>query len=64
MPANYHYIDDMEENQDGLQVVLRVHQLDEIRQWVLSWGADVMVLEPESFRDLIREEAEKILKRY
>jgi len=62
--SNYHYIEDMEEQQDGLYVVLRVRQLDELLQWVLGWGADVIVLEPESFRNRIREEAEKLYKRY
>jgi predicted DNA-binding transcriptional regulator YafY len=62
--SNYSYMVDMEEHQDGLHVVLRVRQLDESLQWVLGWGADVIVLEPESFRNRIREEAEKMLKRY
>ncbi|QMV42095.1 helix-turn-helix transcriptional regulator [Cohnella cholangitidis] len=62
--SNYHYIEDMKEHQDGLDVVLRVRQLDELLQWVLGWGAGVVVLEPESFRNRIREEAQKILKRY
>ncbi|MGG2027911.1 YafY family protein [Gottfriedia sp. S16(2024)] len=62
--SNYHYIEDMEEHQDGLYVVLRVRQLEELLQWVLGWGAGVIVLEPESFRNRIREEAEKTLKRY
>jgi predicted DNA-binding transcriptional regulator YafY len=62
--SNYHYMEDMEEHQDGLHVVLRVHQLDELLQWVLGWGAGVIVLEPESFRNRIREEAKKMLKRY
>ncbi|AVR00200.1 transcriptional regulator [Oceanobacillus iheyensis] len=62
--SNNHYIEDMEEHQDGLHVVLRVRQLDELLQWVLGWGASVIVLEPESFRNLIREEAQKIIKRY
>ncbi|WP_127529980.1 helix-turn-helix transcriptional regulator [Paenibacillus kobensis] len=62
--SNYHYIEDMKEHQDGLDVVLRVRQLDELLQWVLGWGAGVIVLEPESFRDRVREEAQKILKRY
>lgn len=62
--SNYTYMEDMEEQQDGLYVVLRVRHLDESLQWVLSWGADVMVLEPESFRNRIRQEAEKMLKRY
>ena len=62
--SNYHYIEDMEEHQDGFHVVLRVRYLDEVLQWVLGWGADAFVLEPKSFRNRIREEAQKILKRY
>lgn len=62
--SNYYYIEDMEEHQDGLDVVIRVRQLDEVLQWVLGWGAGVIVLEPESFRNRIREEAEKMLKHY
>jgi predicted DNA-binding transcriptional regulator YafY len=62
--SNYHYIEDMEEHQDGLHVVLRVRQLDELLQWVLGWGSAVIVLEPESFRNRIREEAQKMFKRY
>jgi len=62
--SNYHYIEDMEEQQDGLYVVLRVRQLDELLQWVLGWGAAAIVLEPESFRNRIREEAQKMFKRY
>jgi predicted DNA-binding transcriptional regulator YafY len=54
----------MEEHQDGLHVVLRVRHLDELLQWVLGWGAGVIVLEPESFRNRIREEAKKMLKHY
>ncbi|CAG7643151.1 hypothetical protein PAESOLCIP111_04431 [Paenibacillus solanacearum] len=62
--SNYHYIEDMKEHQDGLDVVLRVRQLDELLQWVLGWGAGVIVLEPESLRNRIREEAQKIVNRY
>lgn len=62
--SNYHYIEDMKEHQDGLDVVLRVRQLDELLQWVLGWGAGVIVLEPELFRNRIRGKAQKIPKRY
>lgn len=62
--SSYHYVEDMKEHQNGLDVILRVRQLDEILQWVLGWGASVTVLEPESFRSRIREEAERILNRY
>ncbi|WP_059052030.1 helix-turn-helix transcriptional regulator [Paenibacillus senegalimassiliensis] len=62
--SNYHYIDDMKEHQDGLDVVLRIRQVDDSLQWVLGWGANVIVLEPEAFRNRICEEAQNILKRY
>jgi predicted DNA-binding transcriptional regulator YafY len=62
--SNYHYMEEMEEYRDGVHVVLRVRQLEELLQWVLGWGAGVIVLEPESFRNRIREEAKKMLKHY
>lgn len=62
--SNYHYIQEMKEHPEGLDVVLRVRQPDDLLQWVLGWGAGVIVLEPESFRNRICEEAQKILKRY
>ncbi|WAH36050.1 helix-turn-helix transcriptional regulator [Alicyclobacillus dauci] len=62
--SNYHYMEYTEERQDGLHMILCVRQLEEVLEWVLSWGADVIVLEPESFRHRIREEVEKILERY
>ena len=37
---------------------------EEIKFWIMSWGAKAEVLEPESLRDEIREEAEVILERY
>ncbi|GGA51996.1 helix-turn-helix transcriptional regulator [Paenibacillus physcomitrellae] len=62
--SGYPYMEDMEEHPDGLHVVLRIRQQDEVLRWVLGWGAGVTVLEPAAFRDRIREEALKILKRY
>lgn len=37
---------------------------DEIKFWIMSWGAHAMVLEPESMRSEINAEAEKILEKY
>ena len=62
--SNFPYIEEMKERPDGLDAVLRVRQPEDLLQWVLGWGADVIVLEPESFRQRVREEACKILKRY
>lgn len=61
--GNY-YMETLEEREDGLLVCFRVRQPEEILQWVLGWGSNVVVLEPESFRDQIRDEAEKMFKRY
>ncbi|MGN7471498.1 helix-turn-helix transcriptional regulator [Brevibacillus sp. SAFN-007a] len=62
--AKSFYIEEMEENPDGVLVKLRVRHVDEIFAWVLGLGAKALVLEPPSLREKIREEAEQLLKRY
>jgi len=37
---------------------------DEIRFWVMTWGSKAEVLEPESLREEIRVEAERMARRY
>ncbi|MDF9844350.1 MULTISPECIES: WYL domain-containing protein [unclassified Paenibacillus] len=32
--------------------------------WILGWGADVVVTEPESFKNRITEEIKKMNERY
>ncbi|WP_261304370.1 helix-turn-helix transcriptional regulator [Paenibacillus andongensis] len=58
------YMESTEERKEGLLVNFLVRQPEELLPYILGWGGDVEVLEPESFRHRIREEAEKILKRY
>ncbi|MFB9327842.1 helix-turn-helix transcriptional regulator [Paenibacillus aurantiacus] len=58
------YMESTEERPDGLVVTFRVRQPEELLSHILGWGGDVEVLEPESFRHRVREEAENILKRY
>lgn len=36
----------------------------DVKKWVLSFGAEALVLEPELLKEEIRTEAEKLLKRY
>lgn len=62
--SELYYIDGFEEHPDGLRVKLRIRRIEDILSWVLSWGAEVTVLEPEALRSWIVEEAEKMLKRY
>ncbi|MDZ7697729.1 MAG: WYL domain-containing protein [Deltaproteobacteria bacterium] len=37
---------------------------DEIRFWIMTWGSKAKVLEPESLRQEIRAEAERLAKQY
>ena len=37
---------------------------EEIKFWIMSWGASALVLEPESLRDDILKETEVIIERY
>ncbi|MFB5762622.1 helix-turn-helix transcriptional regulator [Paenibacillus medicaginis] len=58
------YLEEFLEQRDGYIAHLRVRQPEEILQWVLGWGADVVVLEPESLRQRVREEAKRMLDIY
>ncbi len=51
-----------EERSDGLLVTLHIRQLEEVVQWLLSWGQQVQVLEPESLRNRLLEEAQAMVK--
>jgi predicted DNA-binding transcriptional regulator YafY len=37
---------------------------DEIKFWIMSWGSHALVLEPESLREQIRTESERMLGNY
>ena len=50
-----------EERDDGLLVTLRVREAADVIQWLLGWGRQVCVLEPESVRTLLVDEARAIL---
>lgn len=51
-----------EERNDGLLVTLHIRQIEEVVQWLLSWGRQVQVLEPESLRTRLLEEAQAMVK--
>ena len=53
-----------EERGDGLLVTFKVRQEDDILDWLLSWGGRVRVLEPESLRRRIAEEAAEIVRNH
>ena len=50
---------------DGSIVIrMKISGLYEVMRWVLSYGADAKVLEPESLREKMEEELRKTLKNY
>ncbi len=59
-----YYLGSVEERPDGLLVTLQVWREDDILPWLLGWGSHVRVLEPESLRDRIRQEAQALLDSY
>lgn len=54
----------VEEAPAGLLVTLRVRFESEVLPWLLGWGGEVRVLEPESLRRRLAAEAEKMLKNH
>jgi len=50
---------------DGtVELCFKTRGIRDVRRWVLGWGADVEVLSPEWFRQDIRSELTKMLKKY
>lgn len=58
------YQSGQEAHPDGLLVTLAVRQPGDILGWLLSWGSHVRVLEPESLRELLAHEAERLLENH
>ena len=50
---------------DGsIEISFRVAGLDEIKRWVLSFGPEAAVVEPEKLRESVRRDLSKILAQY
>ena len=62
--ARSYYVTHEEETPDGLLVTLQVRQESEVLHWLLSWGQHARVLEPESLRLRMVEEAGGMLRNY
>ncbi|MGZ7147194.1 helix-turn-helix transcriptional regulator [Bacillus sp. BC08] len=60
--SRYFFIDSYEHRDNGFHVFLTSRNIDEVFQWVLSWGSQVQVLEPNVLSEKIRDEARKMLK--
>ena len=59
-----YFTDSIEETPQGLLVTLKPHQESEVLQWLLSWGRHVRVLEPETLRQRMIEEARAMLQNH
>lgn len=53
-----------EDTGEGLLVTLRVREAAQVLSWLLGWGGAVRVLEPESVRRLLADEAAAMLAQY
>lgn len=55
----------IEERSDGsLVLALTVNHLFELQRWILSWGPEAVVLEPQSLAEAVRCTAETMLENY
>lgn len=63
-----YYITGMEDHRQGpaggLLVTMKAHVETELVAWLLSWGEQVEVLEPESLKRRLASEAKKIYEKY
>ena len=48
----------------GLEITFRVAGLDEIKGWVLSFGPEAVVLEPEKLKEIVRRDLSESLTEY
>ncbi|WFA85495.1 helix-turn-helix transcriptional regulator [Paenibacillus amylolyticus] len=64
MEALHFYMDAFEEQEEGVVFHFRVRYPEEILHYLLGWGGDIEVLEPESLSFRMKEVAKNILKHY
>jgi predicted DNA-binding transcriptional regulator YafY len=60
---NY-FVTDEQETPAGLLVTLKIRHERDVLQWFLSWGSHVKILEPDSLRQQLAEEARNMLQNY
>ncbi|MBW2346177.1 MAG: WYL domain-containing protein [Deltaproteobacteria bacterium] len=60
----WHESQEIEQQNDGSIIFeAEVAGTEEIKFWIMRWGASVLVLKPESLRDKILRETEVMLER-
>lgn len=64
LERTWHATQEIKQNDDGSVLLsFMTNQLQETLHWVLSFGSSVQVLNPPKLVELVKEEAEKILKK-
>ncbi len=58
------YLTEMKDTPYGLLVTLHLHSEEEVIPWLLSWSYHVRIIEPQSIRQRIAAEAQKIAQNY
>jgi len=53
-----------EDRPEGLLVTFMVEQPRDVLNWLLSWGSHVRVLEPQALREMLAQEAERVLENH
>lgn len=61
---SHFYLDKVEYHAHDLLVYFKVRQVEELLPHILGWGSQVQVVQPLDFRQKIKEEILKMLKRY
>lgn len=61
----WHPTQQIEEHEDGsITLYMKVSALDAVKRWVMRYGKEAEVVEPEELRDMIREEVTKMVDMY
>ncbi len=61
----WHESQKAKKNGDGsLELTFRIAGLDEIKRWVLSFGPEAVVLEPEKLKEMVRKDLSRNLAQY
>ena len=61
----WHESQKAKKNGDGsLELTFRIAGLDEIKRWVLSFGPEAVVLEPEKLKEMVRKDLYRTFSRY
>ena len=58
------YLTEIKDTPYGLLVTMQLHSEEEVIPWLLSWGYHVRVVAPQSLRQRIAAEAQKIVQNY